>query len=111
MKTKWLPVAVAVVCAFRVSCRFAEAAGSIITWLVSARHGNGRQRLHARCRGQLPEEQGRPSGNELIPMPRVGFGKELKSDETKSVYIQTMFNMYDGDTNSNMGILTLAGKT
>lgn len=42
-------------------------------------------------------------GNEFDTYAEVGFGKELYNSGSQSVYIQTMINMYDGDTNSNNG--------
>ncbi|TNV22915.1 carbohydrate porin [Buttiauxella sp. B2] len=40
-------------------------------------------------------------GNEFDTYAEVGFGKELYNTGSESVYIQTMINMYDGDSNSN----------
>jgi len=40
-------------------------------------------------------------GNEFDTYAEVGFGKELYNSGSQSVYMQTMINMYDGDTNSD----------
>lgn len=40
-------------------------------------------------------------GNEFDTYAEVGFGKELYRSGSQSVYIQTMINMYEGDTNSS----------
>ncbi|AYN26160.1 carbohydrate porin [Buttiauxella sp. 3AFRM03] len=42
-------------------------------------------------------------GNEFDTYAEIGFGKELYNAGSQSVYIQTMINMYDGDSNSNNG--------
>ncbi|WBM69112.1 carbohydrate porin [Buttiauxella sp. WJP83] len=42
-------------------------------------------------------------GNEFDTYAEIGFGKELYNAGNQSVYIQTMINMYDGDSNSNNG--------
>ncbi|MFM4860043.1 carbohydrate porin [Aeromonas media] len=39
-------------------------------------------------------------GNEFDNYAEIGLGKELNNDGDKSVYIQTMFNMWDGDADS-----------
>ena len=57
--------------------------GSIIT-AISARHGNGRQRLHARCRGGSPEEQGRPSGQRIRIRREVGFFAGKGAEERRN---------------------------
>ncbi|MCH7373446.1 MULTISPECIES: carbohydrate porin [Aeromonas] len=40
-------------------------------------------------------------GNEFDNYAEVGFGTELYNENNRSVYVQTMFNMWDGDTNSS----------
>lgn len=40
-------------------------------------------------------------GNEFDNYAEVGFGADLYAEGDKSVYTQMMFNMWDGDTNSN----------
>ncbi|MFM5213844.1 carbohydrate porin [Aeromonas hydrophila] len=40
-------------------------------------------------------------GNEFDNYAEIGFSKEINADNSKSVYLQTMINMYDGGTNSN----------
>ena len=39
-------------------------------------------------------------GNEFDNYAEIGFGKELIKEDDQSVYIQTMFNMWDGDSDS-----------
>lgn len=39
-------------------------------------------------------------GNEFDVYGEIGFGKEIYNEGGKSVYLQTMFNYWDGDTNS-----------
>ncbi|MFR9701996.1 carbohydrate porin [Aeromonas sanarellii] len=105
MKTKWLPVAVAVVSALSAQAAVsAEAAGFDYYGYFRSGMGTGDSgSMQDAVGGSFQKNKVGRLGNEFDTYAEVGFGKELKSDETKSVYIQTMFNMYDGDTNSNMG--------
>ena len=105
MKTKWLPVAVAVVSALSAQAAVsAEAAGFDYYGYFRSGMGTGDSgSMQDAVGGSFQKNKVGRLGNEFDTYAEVGFGKELKSDETKSVYIQTMFNMYDGDTNCNMG--------
>ncbi|WP_342058887.1 MULTISPECIES: carbohydrate porin [Aeromonas] len=105
MKTKWLPVAVAVVSALSAQAAVsAEAAGFDYYGYFRSGMGTGDSgSMQDAVGGSFQKNKVGRLGNEFDTYAEVGFGKELKTDETKSVYIQTMFNMYDGDTNSNMG--------
>ncbi|MGY4109070.1 carbohydrate porin [Aeromonas encheleia] len=105
MKTKWLPIAVAVVSALSAQAAVsAEAAGFDYYGYFRSGMGTGDSgSMQDAVGGSFQKNKLGRLGNEFDTYAEVGFGKELKSDDTKSVYIQTMFNMYDGDTNSNMG--------
>ncbi|MGY3904187.1 carbohydrate porin [Aeromonas lusitana] len=105
MKTKWLPIAVAVVSALSAQAAVsAEAAGFDYYGYFRSGVGTGDDgSMKDAVGGSFQKNKLGRLGNEFDTYAEVGFGKELKSDDSKSVYIQTMFNMYDGDTNSNMG--------
>lgn len=105
MKTKWLPIAVAVVSALSAQAAVsAEAAGFDYYGYFRSGMGTGDSgSMQDAVGGSFQKNKLGRLGNEFDTYAEVGFGKELKSDDTKSVYVQTMFNMYDGDTNSNMG--------
>lgn len=104
MKTKWLPITAAVVAALSAPTAFAaEAAGLDYYGYFRSGMGTGEGgSMQDAVGGSFQKNKLGRLGNEFDTYAEVGFGKELKSDDTKSVYIQTMFNMYDGDTNSNM---------
>lgn len=104
MKTKWLPIAVAVVSALSAQAAVsAEAAGFDYYGYFRSGMGTGDGgSMQDAVGGSFEKKKLGRLGNEFDTYAEVGFGKELKSDDTKSVYIQTMFNMYDGDTNSKM---------
>lgn len=105
MKTKWLPIAVAVVSALSAQAAVsAEAAGFDYYGYFRSGMGTGADgSMQDAVGGSFQKNKLGRLGNEFDTYAEVGFGKELRKDDTKSVYIQTMFNMYDGDTNSNMG--------
>lgn len=105
MKTKWLPIAVAVVSALSAQAAVsAEAAGFDYYGYFRSGMGTGDDgSMQDAVGGSFQKNKLGRLGNEFDTYAEVGFGKELRKDDTKSVYIQTMFNMYDGDTNSNMG--------
>ncbi|MGY3943942.1 carbohydrate porin [Aeromonas tecta] len=104
MKTKWLPITAAVIAALSAPTAFAAEAGGF-DYYGYFRSGMGTGEggsMQDAVGGSFQKNKLGRLGNEFDTYAEVGFGKELKSDDTKSVYIQTMFNFYDGDTNSKM---------
>ena len=105
MKSKLLPITAAVVTALLSAPTVFAAEATGFDYYGYFRSGMGigdSGSMQDAVGGSFHKNKLGRLGNEFDTYAEVGFGKELKSDDSKSVYIQTMFNMYDGDTNSNM---------
>lgn len=102
MNHKWLSISAVVVATLSTPTVFsAEAAGMDFFGYFRSGVGAGADgSMKEAVGGSFEKRKIGRLGNEFDTYAEIGFGKEISKDDKKSVYFQTMFNMYDGDTNS-----------